>query len=220
MKHTGLLLIIFSTLFVFCDAEKLFRDAPVVEEINVFPDRVFPFDTVYAQVKATNPEEGALSYQWSVSPNRGIFLDPVDGSSVRWSAPTDGGDYTFKVIIKNAYKSVEKTGSVKVIEPTAPLVRITSPQDGDYFVQLSEIAIKAEAFHNNDINKVQLYVNDVFLNEKSGSTSDKYEFSFTPDSSFLGSTEIKIQAIANFVLTVGADSVMVNIEGILPATRQ
>lgn len=217
MKSILFPLIIFSAFFVSCDAEKLFRDAPVIEEIIIQPNRVNPFDTVYAQVRATNPEEGSLSYQWSVSPSRGLFLDPLDGSAVRWLAPTVGGDYTFKVVIKNSYKSAEQTGTVKVIEPTAPLVRITYPQDEDYFIQLSEIAIKADALHNNGINKVQLYVNDNFLNEQSGSPTNKYEFSFTPDSTYLGLTEIKIQAIANFSLTVGADSVTVNIEGILPA---
>jgi hypothetical protein len=216
MKSILLIFIVLSVLFVFCDAEKLFRDAPVIEEIMVQPNRVNPFDTVYAHVKATNPEEGSLSYQWSVSPSRGSFLDPLDGSAVRWLAPTVGGDYTFKVVIKNSYKSAEQTGTVKVIEPTAPLVRITSPHDGEYFIQLNEIVIKADALHNNGINKIQLFVNDRFLNEQSGSPTNKYEFSFTPDSTYLGPAEIKIRAIANFSLAAGADSITVNIEGILP----
>lgn len=210
------LILLIALLFISCDADKLFRKAPVIEEINVNPDRVNPFDTVYAEVKATNPEEGSLSYHWSVSPDRGLFLDPIDGIATRWIAPTNGGDYIFQVEVSNSYKSAERTKSVKVVETGVPFVQILIPENDDYFVQLSEIEIQAEAFHNNGIDKVQLYVEDSLIIEKSGSSSNEYSFIFTPDTTLLGKTEIKIEAIANFVPTVGVDSIIVNIEGILP----
>ncbi len=219
MKYKFILTLVIFFALISCDPEELFRNAPVIEEININPDRVNPFDTVYAEVQATNPEEGALSYRWSVSPNKGPFVDPIDRATTRWIAPTIGGDYHFKVEVLNAYKSAEGTKSVKVIEAGEPLVKLLAPKDGDYFVQRSEMEIKAEAFHNNGINRIQLYVNDLLIMEKSGSSTNKYDFDFTPDTTLLGKTEIKIEAIANFVLTVGADSIMVNIVGILPGEQ-
>lgn len=209
-------IVIIFLIFLSCDAEKIFRNAPVILEITVDPDRVNPFDTVYTMVQARNPEESALSYRWSVSPpNQGVFLDPVDGAANRWIAPTIGGDYTFKVEVSNSYKSTDRSGSVKVIEPTKPVVQILIPKHGDYFVQKNEMEIKAEAFHNNGINKIRLYVNDLLETEISGTSTTQYTLYFTPDSTLLGQTEIKIEAIANFVLTSGVDSIIVNIEGII-----
>lgn len=215
MKDKVCFIIIIFLIFLCCDAEKIFRNAPVILEIRVEPDRVNPFDTVYTMAQAKNPEEGALSYRWSVSPNQGVFLDPVDGSATRWIAPTIGGDYTFKVEVSNSYKSTDRSESVKVIEPTKPVVQILIPKHGDYFVQKNEMEIKAEAFHNNGINKIRLYVNELLEAEKSGTSATQYTLYFTPDSTLLGQTEIKIEAIANFVLTTGADSIIVNIEGII-----
>jgi hypothetical protein len=211
--------VIISLLFFLlasCDAEKIFRNAPVIEQLSVLPERVNPFDTVYASVTATNPEEGILSYQWSVSPERGFFLEGTSGASTRWIAPTVGGDYTFKIMVSNDFKSTERTAPVRVVEAGNPLVRILAPANDDYFVQRSPIEIRTEAFHNNGINRIQLFVKDFFISEQSGSSTNSYQFSFTPDSTYLGKVEIKIAAVANFVSTVGADSVVVNIEGIVP----
>jgi hypothetical protein len=215
MTNKLIFIFIIFLIFLSCDAEKLFRNAPVILEIKVDPDTVNPFDTVYTKVQARNPEEGALSYHWSVSPNQGVFLDPIDGAATRWIAPTIGGDYTFKVEVSNSYKSSDRSESVKVIEPTKPVVQILVPKHGDYFVQKNEMEIKAEAFHNNGINKIRLFVNELLKTEKSGTSANQYTIYFTPDSTLLGQTEIKIEATANFVLITGADSITINIEGIL-----
>jgi len=216
MIRLQVIFLLFWITFMACDPETLFRNSPVINIIQISPNRVNPFDTVYASVVASNPEEGSLSYDWSVSPNQGPFLDPTDGISVRWIAPTTGGDYVFKVVVSNSWKTTERTGSVKVIEAGDPLVRILSPQQNEYFVQWQEIDIMVEAFHNNGIQKVQLFVRDVFISEQSGISSNSYQFSFIPDTSYLGITEIKIKANANFSLTEGADSLNVNIEGVIP----
>ncbi|MBN2364722.1 MAG: hypothetical protein EH225_01050 [Calditrichaeota bacterium] len=217
MKRIMIFSFLIGIHFLNCDPEKLFRDAPVITEMKVYPDRVNPFDTVYAEVEATNPEEGLLSYQWSVSPSAGSFADPVDGSEIRWIAPTTGGDYSIKIIVYNDYKSTEQKKIVTVIESAAPLVRILSPQDGEYLVQWSPTEISLRAIHNNGINRLFFYINDVFQAQQSGGSSGEYVFNFTPDSSLLGKTEIKIEAIANFVTATGADSIMVNIEAVLPS---
>lgn len=214
--NLGLFTALFLSLLA-CDPEAIFRNAPVIDLIDISPNRVNPYDTVYATVNATNPEEGSLAFQWSVSPERGTFLDPADSRSIRWIAPTSGGDYVFKVVVSNSYKSTDRSGTVRVIEGGDPLVRILSPQDDDYFIQTQEIEIVADAVHNNGIQKVQLYVGDVFIGEQSGLTSNTYLFTFIPDSSYLGLTEIKVHAIANYTHTEGADSIEVMIEGIVPA---
>ena len=211
-------LLIFLILVSACDPETLFRNAPTVQLINVTPGQVNPFDTVYAEVNAVNPEEGALSYQWSISPEAGTFLDPADQRTTRWTAPTSGGVYTFKIVVSNDYKSAERSASVTVIEPTIPLVKISSPEDGDYFVQGQEIRIEVEARHSNGINKIRLFVRDSLLIEESGNPSNNYLFTFRPDSSYLGQVEIKLEAIANFTAVSGTDSIYIFIEGILPKT--
>lgn len=209
-------LFIFLLLAIACDPETLFRNAPTVQLISVTPGQVNPFDTVYAEVNAVNPEEGTLSYQWSVSPEAGVFIDPSDQRTTRWTAPTSGGVYTFKIMVSNDYKSAERSASVTVIEPTIPIVEISSPEDGDYFVQGQEIPIEVEARHSNGINKVRLFVRDNLLIEKSGNPSNNYLFTFTPDSSYLGEAVIKLEAIANFTAASGIDSISIFVEGILP----
>ena len=199
-----------------CDPEKLFRKTPVIDNMIVDPKQVNPYDTVYAEVVATNPEEGALSYQWSVLPDKGTFIDPIDGVKTRWVAPRVGDDYIFNVKVSNSYKSANKTESVKVIVTDDPIVQIIHPNSGDYYVQLNQVEIKATASHSNGISKVLLYVNDVYKSENGGTASNQYNFTFTPDTSLLGETEIKIEAVARLVSTIGADSLLVNIEGILP----
>jgi hypothetical protein len=103
-----------------------------------------------------------------------------------------------------------------VVESTIPIVQIITPEAGDFFVQGQEIDITVDARHNNGINKVQLYVNNIFLSELSGQSSNTYAFNFIPSSSYLGTTELKAVAIANFTGTTGTDSITINIEGILP----
>jgi hypothetical protein len=83
-------------------------------------------------------------------------------------------------------------------------------------VQGQEILIEVNARHNNGINRVKLYIDNVFIREHSGQSSNSYLFTFNPDSSYLGETEIKVEGIANFTAATGIDSILVNIEGILP----
>lgn len=199
-----------------CDPESLFRNSPNIQLINVTPNQVNPFDTVYAEVQAINPEEGTLSFQWSVSPEAGFFIDPTDRPASRWIAPTTGGDYSFKITVSNSFKSADRTSIVRVVEPTIPIVKITSPQSNEYFVHGQEIPIEVNARHNNGINTVKLYINSVFIREQSGNPANSYLFTLVPDTSYLGETEIKIEGIANFIAAMGADSIIVNIEGILP----
>ncbi len=223
MKKYLLLGMITVIFFFHCDPEKLlnFRKAPVINGFEAVPGEVFPFDTVYAGVSATNPEDGALKYEWSVSPEGGTFLE-YQSDKIRWVAPVNGGFYSLKVKVSNEYKDTERSGSVTVLDRVIPVVRISAPVDGDYSLQYAPLKISAEAFHSNGIEYVSLYVNGHLEASRNGNTSNTYSFTFTPDSSFLGPTGISIEAVAKYVSITGKDSVTVNIEGVVlgkPAER-
>ncbi len=224
MKHLIYFALLFLTLGIgtiltSCDAEKLFKKPPVIEELNLSRDEVSPLDTVYAEVKATNPEDGVLSYHWSVTPNRGSILDPIDRSSLRWVAPYAGGTYLFNVEVSNAYKKSESNKSVRVIVSSAPIVQILTPKDGDYLVQLNTYTVQARASHENGISKVSFYVEDSLWGQQSASPNNEYQFTFIPDTSLVGKTSIKVEAIPNSATSIGADSIEVSIEPILPKKR-
>ncbi|GAB4377786.1 MAG: hypothetical protein Kow0042_26000 [Calditrichia bacterium] len=205
--------------FFSCDEARdilQFRKAPVIEEIILQPGIVNPFDTVYAEVKASNPEEGVLSYEWTVSPNSGSFIDPTDRASTRWIAPLQGDVYTFTVKVSNSYKTSEESKKITVLDLVNPVVDIKSPSEDSYITQFRSFKIRAEAVHKNGIKEVRLYINDAFIKYLNALSNNLYETTFTADSTYVGKTEIKVEAEANIVRTLGADSVMVNIEGILP----
>ncbi len=217
MKLSIFISILCLTTILSCDAEKLFKKAPVIDDVILSKTQANPFDTIRAEVKATNPEDGALSYQWSVSPNSGPIIDPVDSRVIRWIAPTTGGQYTFHVEVSNDYKSADKQKSLRVNDITVPIVRILSPAAGDYWIQTVPVKIECEAYHSNGIKKVEFYINGHMKAEKSGSASDNYAFNFTPDTATVGGTWVRIEAVAaNALQTRGADSVRVQVEGIIP----
>ncbi len=222
MKHVTAILIILLFITFSCDeAKKILNphQPPVIDEVIILPTSriVNPADTVYLEVQATNPEEGALTYQWSVSPaERGTFLESTDKATTRWKAPVQGDTYVFTILVSNTFKSTSQDRSVVVVDLKKPIVNISSPKAGEYFVQLSEIQIVASAIHANGIDKVELFVNDQQQAEQAGHPSDEYQFTFTPDTTLVGQTEIKIEATAKQVQKIGRDSIRVFIEGILP----
>ncbi len=215
MKRRIAWLFLLALFLLSCDAEKLFKKAPVIDSVEL-PERVNQQDTVYARVTATNPEKDALSYHWFVNPDGGVFIDPADGAETRWIARTGGGDYTFTIKVSNSYKSTEKSKIVKVIETGLPSVKIQKPQANAYWIQMHTYSIEVQALHGNGISKVMLYVNDEFQKENSISQNNIYQFTFAPDTSLLGPVKIKAEAIANTTSARAADSVMVTVEGIIP----
>lgn len=222
MKHFPIILLVFLFTVFSCDeAKKILNphQPPVIDNIIIIPPsrKVNPSDTVYFEVQATNPEEGALTYQWSVSPEgKGTFIEGTDKPITRWKAPVQGDTYVFTILVSNAYKSTSQDRSVVVVDLKKPIVNISSPKAGEYFVQLSEIQIVASAIHGNGIEKVELFVNDRKQAEQAGHLADEYQFTFTPDTTLVGQTEIKIEATAKQVQKIGRDSIRVFIEGILP----
>ena len=222
MKYILLTCALFLLIFASCDeAKKILniREAPVIEEIILVPDDglLYPKDTVYAEVTASNPEDGALTYYWSTEPeNAGQFAAARDKAFTRWEAPFSGGEYKLKIEVSNGYKSVEKHRIVKVAEIGDPIVEIVSPVSGAYHVQNQPLEISGNVFHGNGIENISLRINGVLIAKKNTVNNGPFTFSFTPDSSYLGSTAILVEAVAKIVATAGSDRVDISIEGFLP----
>jgi hypothetical protein len=216
-------LIILSVFVLFISCKELgeaIYESPVIESFELTPDGpVFPLDTVTAVVIASNPEKGTLIYEWDVDPEdyEAQLIPPLNANTVRWIAPFEGGEYTITAIVRNDKK---KTRSADIIVQSLekPYVRINEPSNSDYFVQGQQIEIVADAFHPNNLTQVWLEVAGVSIEIKDYNSSDRYTFSYTPDSTVLGPVELKVTAEANTIPTgnTSSDYVIVNVEGILP----
>jgi len=191
-------------------------EKPIIEKVDASPGTVNPGDTVTAVVVATNPEDGPLTYSWSSDPNRGQFIQPANNDTVFWIAPIIGDTYTLKVIVRN-----EKPNSgqdiVTVQSSLNPLVDISSPKEGTFFVQNETIEVTTSAYHDNKLSFVRLFANGKQVAEKGYSAQNDYNFSFQTDSTMVGNLIIKVVAEAfNQPGNIGSDSVIVSVEGILP----
>lgn len=203
--------------FIACNlAEDLVTEKKAPEVDPIQSDKGFnidPGDTIIFSVNATNPEEGSLSYEWSKQ--AGEFLSSNQESSVTWEAPISGGSYWIKVEVSNGDKTTSQTTDINVVSPENPFVRIIAPVNDDYLVQGTTVDIKFEAIHNNGISEVFVLINDSTIFSQPGTTQSEYSYSwniFGPS----GDTEIKIMARSNISDKIGADSINVTIEGILP----
>ena len=82
------------------------------------------------------------------------------------------------------------------------------------------IEIKATAYHDNDLSKVWLLVNNVYMDSLNWNPSNNYIFYYTPDFSVNpGPAELTVLAEAfDQPGNISFDHVTVNIEGIVPKT--
>lgn len=188
---------------------------PEIENLMLSQNNINPGDTVTAEVKATNPEKGQLTYSWSSSPSGGQFIPPTDENIIKWVAPGAGGEYTIKAIVKNEKKSDDIQKKVNVQSPENPLVNILSPKNGEFFVQNNSIEVTATAYHDNSLSYVKIMAGD-FLNQKDFEASNHYSFTVPTNAGMVGKLVIKIEAEAfGDHGNTGVDSVTVNVEGII-----
>ncbi len=191
------ILIIFTLCLLFmisCDKlGDVIYEAPVIESFTITPDvPVFPGDTVTAEVEATNPEKGILTYKWE-NPDGGQFIPPIDLNSVKWIAPLQGGEYRIRIVVKNDDESRDtKRATVQNLEK--PYVKILAPANNENFIVGENIEVNVSAFHDNDLSQVWLLVQDRAVDSLSWNSSNSYNFSFIPDTSYFGSVEIKAMA--------------------------
>jgi hypothetical protein len=210
-----------------CNPEELFNTKKAPEAGSIQTDAsnftVNPTDTVKFWINATNPEEGQLSYEWAIKDdggdNAGDFIGSNKTDTLIWKAPIVGGIYEVKVTISNNDESITRTEQIRVVTLVAPLVTILSPNDGAYIVQYQNTKVKAEVIHPLGIYQTELIVNDTLhVAISSGNGDDIYEFNWQANVPS-GKAEVKIMAEANVTGAVGADSVVINIEGIIPGKK-
>lgn len=206
-------------LFVFSCSEGLedlfFDNYPELSEMAISETSVAPFDTVWASIEATNPIEGPLEYQWSVSPQLGNFIGVTDLDSIRWIAPYAGGIYELTVEVSNSKRTSPASKQVEVITSDIPYVKILSPDAGTYFVIGQTFAVEARAEHANGLSWVRLWVGDSLIQQLDQNGSGIYQFSCTADSSMVGNAGIKVESKANYGTTPGSDMITVQIGGMI-----
>jgi hypothetical protein len=216
-RHLTVILYLLIFLFIACDENffkpKDYSAEPEVGEIQSNLSAVFVGDTVKFWVIASDPDGGILNYIWNS--NGGEFITSFEEDSVLWRAPFQGGDYTVQVNVANKNKSVTKKKTVRVVSLDNPVVKILSPLDQQYLVQYETTKIEAEAFHENGILYVEFFVNDSSIEILNGKESNIYSMDWIIGNN-VGATEIKVSATAT---TSNADSIIVNIEGVIPGKR-
>jgi len=208
-------------LFIACDPD-LFKPKdespePEVGEIQSNLSAIFVGDMVKFWVIASDPDGGTLNYIWNS--NGGEFITSFEEDSVWWRAPVQGGDYTVQVNVANKNKSITKKKTVRVVSLDNPVVKILSPLDHQYLVQYETTKIEAEAFHENEILYVKFFINDSLIEILNGKESNIYSMDWIIKNN-VGVTEIKVSATTKSpASTTNADSIIVNIEGVIPGKR-
>jgi hypothetical protein len=214
-----LVFVIITGFFVItsCDVDKLLKTTEEPEVSDIFSDAsgfiVQPTQMAKFWVTATNPEEGVLTYQWTIS--GGEYIGSRQNDSLVWRAPVTGGKYSISIKVSNSDKSVTRSREVSVPSMSAPQVDITSPKSNQYLVQESSINVIATAISENGIFQADFYVNDSLVSSKSGNSGNLYEFNWIVREK-AGPAELKISAMAKQTGLIGRDSVVVNVEGIIP----
>jgi hypothetical protein len=207
---------------VACDA-KLFETeeeppAPEVSEIftSLSNSQIWAGDSAEFWIDASNPVEGNLKYDWSAT--GGYFLTPRDVPSVKWRAPFKGGAERIEIRVSNTDKTTLQDKPLTVISQDTPVINILTPINEEYLVQHETIEIEAEVIHDNDITFVEFFINDESNKILNGNMSNRYKYSWHNNAP-AGVAEIKVTAVAEITGFVGRDSIMVNIEGVIPGKK-
>ena len=172
-------------------------------------------DTASFWVNATDPDGKSLTYKWTKQD--GIFLTTSDQDQVTWRAPYRGGTYRISVTISNAEKSISRSKDILVNSYIKPTVRILKPHDNAFLVQYQTQLVEVEAFHDNGIASVALYIGDDFAGYMDASGESRYQMNWYVDN-LAGDIRIRTIALANTNVT-STDSIVVQIEGVIPGKK-
>ncbi|NOY60837.1 MAG: hypothetical protein GXO75_18160 [Calditrichaeota bacterium] len=207
-----ILLPIFFWFFASCDVvEKLANRAPVIQKIIADPDTVSVSGTVFLTVEAKDPDHDEMTFTWDAK--KGHFPN-TKGNAVQWVAPETEGIYNIEVTVRdiNGGESKDKI-SITVISENRPTVHITQPNDGDFLVGLGKAEIRVDVIPISFIDRVEFYLNDELLGV------DRHQpYSYSLELAGLsGKKEIRCVAyrIGTGVIK-GSDSIVVNIQGVVP----
>jgi len=173
-------------------------------------------DTARFWVSASDPDGKALTYKWEKT--GGEFVTTFDAPEVIWRAPLKGGDYSISIRVANEDKQVNKSKLVRVISSEKPVIRIIKPLNNEYLVQYGSYNVQVEAFHDNGISIVKLYVNDLFVGNLDEKTASIFYYQWYVDAD-AGVAQLKVLAEARSVGTLNEDSTTVKIEGVIPGKK-
>ena len=221
MRYLSFLLLL---TIIACDAVGNFIDsvdyqAPVINNLEPEFKNVVSGDTIRIVVDAENPESGSLSYTWS-APDSGQFLQPADLDTVYWVAPLSGGTYNISVSVQNEKKSSEASTKINVQSQSRPVVNISRPKEGSYFVQTDSLTVVAHASHDNGLSTIRFYIDGELKIEKDYTPSNNYSFKIQIDTGSVGKVYLKVWTSAFGQPTnVGACSIFLYVEGIPPGLK-
>jgi len=189
------------------------KEAPEILSIQLDAYEVDPGDTVRISVTLKDMDDPTLDFQWTA--DGGQFLPPANQAEVYWKAPAVGGGYEIGLVVSNNKKQSEpRSLTVTVRSYAAPYVEITAPADGDVFLQYEALEVSAVANHQNGIESVLLYVNDILQTRQNGGDSENYQLSCELNGPE-GLNEIRVEAVARITEITGSDAVQVRVEGIV-----
>lgn len=202
-----------------CNLDKIFNgDPPEAGDIKTDASGfvVQPLDTALFWIEAKDPAEGTLSYKWTV--NGGEIIGSSGQSELTWRAPIKGGNYSINVEISNSENKISRSEVIKVPSLAAPKVKIMEPSPGSYVVQYTDLTIRASAIHENNIQVVQIWIDDIYTPSTPAVYNDVYEFVWKIDAA-PGNHELKVRAVAQLTGVAGHDSLTIHVEGIVEGKR-
>ena len=173
-------------------------------------------DTVNFWISASDPDGGILQYLWDCT--GGTFISTPDGDSVIWRAPFQGGNYSLQVRVSNKSKNVTRSKIIRVISFEKPVVHFISPRSGDFLIQHNAYTLVTEAFHDNGISTVRIYVNDVLAGTCKEIQPSLFRLDWIADVPS-GWTELKAVAEAQTTAAQNQDSIQVSVEGVIPGKQ-
>jgi len=188
---------------------------PIIDAVFAARTQLAPNDTTIVHARAHDPDNDALSYEWSVL--RGS-LSTTTGSRVVWTAPALAGSFAIKVKVRDGRGGdADAEATVAVLSSGPPTVQIIKPAAGEYIPGIGVITIEAIASHPNGIREVQFSVkfhNDTSFRFLGAANLPPFQVTWQVEG-LSGPVWIFATAFrAGAGGTPGVDSIRVNVEGV------
>ncbi len=195
-----------------CDVvEKLANRDPVIKSISADPDTVAVNGTIFLTVEATDPDNDEMTYKWESSSG---YFPSSNGATVQWVAPNREGVFKLEVTVTDVNKGKAKEAiKVAVVSESVPIVRITNPNDGEFFPGQGIIQVNADVRPVSFIDRVELYIEDVL-------SATKRHLPYNFDVDLTGrSGPMRIKVVATRIgseSNQGFDEIEINVEAVVP----
>jgi hypothetical protein len=204
------------TGFYACQLDDLMKniEKPNVGDIYTSAESfmVNPGDTALFWVEATDPQDEKLTYKWTLGV--GEIIGSAQRDTLTWKAPLSGGKFLVSVKVSNSEESRTKSDYITVVSFIRPYVKIIHPAASDYLVQHMPVTIEAQAYHDNGLTQVQLWIRDSLVTTQPGAVDLDYRFNWDGMAP-AGVVEIKVSAISKITAVTGSDSIRVPLEGLV-----